>query len=325
MKSICRLSAAWIALFTVSVVVKLPDGLVRGATSQKKQTSGKNARKKRKRRRPFRWVNPLPKRHYPPGLMHKTFRSPSMNIDVGYCIYLPPGYNDPQNAGRRYPVVYYLHGGRPGDETRSVGLATFIHDAMSRGRVASAIYVFVNGGAVSHYNTPEKHSMGEDVFVKELIPHIDRTFRTIAARRGRGLEGFSQGGRGTARIMFKHPELFCSAAPGGGGHATEKRISENNGRENPNLKFALGDNTYDLARRYAKNPRPPLRILIFVGDKGFNYQNNLAYMKFLTSLHIPFEQMIVQGAPHSAKIIYQKRGLEIMRFHADNFKQATRP
>ena len=321
MKFNCRLYVSSIALLIVGVIVTAPEGMFRQAAAESKPAARK---KRKKRRRPFHWVNPLPKRHYPPGLMHKTFRSPSMKIDVGYCIYLPSGYNDSRHSDRRYPVVYYLHGGRPGNETRSIGLTNYIHDAMSRNRVAPAIYVFVNGGAVSHYNTPDKHSLGEDVFIKELIPHVDKTYRTIAARRGRALEGFSQGGRGTARIMFKHPELFCSAAPGGGGYATEKRISENNGEENPHLKFAPGDNTYDLARRYAKNPHPPLRILIFVGDQGFNYQNNLAYMKFLTALHIPFERMIVHGVPHSAKIIYDKRGLEIMRFHAGNFKRAAR-
>jgi endo-1,4-beta-xylanase len=122
--------------------------------------------------------------------------------------------------------------------------------------------------------------------------------------------------------MFKHPGLFCSAAPGGAGHGHEKRISESDGRESEFLKFAPGYNTYDLARGYAKNPRPPLAILIFVGDKGFNYENNLAYMEFLTSLEIPYRKLIVPGAPHSANIIYQKSGLEIMRFHAENFDKA---
>jgi endo-1,4-beta-xylanase len=123
--------------------------------------------------------------------------------------------------------------------------------------------------------------------------------------------------------MFKHADLFCSAAPGGGGHATEKRISENDGRENESLKFAPGDNTYDLARKYAAGSRPPLRILIYVGTKGFNYENNLAYMKFLDSLKIPYERLIVPDAPHSAKIIYDKESLAIMKFHAESFRLAA--
>ncbi|QDT40957.1 Carbohydrate acetyl esterase/feruloyl esterase precursor [Gimesia alba] len=277
--------------------------------------------KPKKKRPPFRWVNKL--KQELPGVQHAIFRSPSMKVDVGYCIYLPPQYNDPQNRTERFPVVYYLHGGRPGSETKSVRLVQHIHKQISAGKVTPMIYVFVNGGPVSHYNMPDReHAMGEDVFVKELIPHIDATYRTIAARKGRAIEGFSQGGRGTTRIMFKYPERFCSAAPGGAGHATEKRISEQNGRESANLVFVKGDNTYDLARKYAKHPEPALRILIHVGTKGFNYQNNLAYMEFLKSLKIPFEQLIVPDVPHSAVQIYEKEGLKIMQFHADNFRRA---
>ncbi len=273
-------------------------------------------KKPKKKPRKFSWVNPLKQKI--PGVKHATFRSSSMGIDVGYCIYLPPAYS--HTARKRFPVVYYLHGGRPGSEIKSVSLARLMHQHIKAKKVPPMIYVFVNGGPVSHYNYPQiKNGMGEDVFIKELIPHIDRTYRTIADRSGRGLEGFSQGGRGTARIMFKHPNLFCSAAPGGGGHATEKRISENEGRESERLKFALGYNTWDLAKKYAKNPTPKLSILVHVGTKGFNYQNNLQYMEYLNSLKIPFEKLIVKDAPHSARIIYQKNGLDLMRFHAKNF------
>lgn len=290
------------------------------STAAAQQAAG--GQKKKPAPKPFRWVNPLPKGNWPDGLKHSTFRSPSMDIDVGYCIYLPPGYEASANAKHRYPVVYYLHGGRPGSETKSIGLVPLIDRAMRQAHVPPAIYVFVNGGAVSHYNYPQKKSMGEDVFVKELIPHVDTTYRTIAKREGRGIEGFSQGGRGTTRIMFRHPELFCSAAPGGAGHSTEKRISEENGRENDSLIFAPGYNTWDLAREYAKHPGPKLSILVHVGTKGFNYENNLEYMAFLDSLKIPYEKLIVEDAPHSAKIIYEKKGLDLLRFHARNFERA---
>lgn len=268
---------------------------------------------------PFRWVNTP--RMMPTGVQHGVFESPSMKQEVGYCIYLPPSYET--DTDRRYPVVYYLHGGRPGSEAKSIGLANNFHRYLSESQAPDMIYVFVNGGPVSHYNLADrKDAMGEDVFVKELIPFIDKTYRTIADRKGRGLEGFSQGGRGTTRIMFKHPDLFCSAAPGGSGYATEKRISEENGRENENLVFASGDNTWDLARKYAESKEPALRIMLHVGTEGFNYENNLEYMKFLESLKIPFERMVVDGAPHSAQKIYDKRGLELVKFHAENFRRS---
>ena len=309
-------------LFTVAASYALLSANCVSSVAQEQKNGDQKAevvsKKKKKPPQPFRWVNPL--KQEVPGVSHATFKSPSMGIDVGYCIYLPPEYDKPSSSSNRYPVVYYLHGGRPGSELKSVKLASHFQRHMKDGGVPSMIYVFVNGGPVSHYNMPDrKHGMGEDVFVKELIPHVDATYRTIASRSGRGIEGFSQGGRGTTRIMFRHPDLFCSAAPGGAGHATEKKISEDNGRESENLVFSAGYNTYDTAREFSKREHPDLPILIHVGTAGFNYENNLAYMKFLDSLKIPYQRLIVKDAPHSAVKIYEANGLDIMKFHARNF------
>jgi len=268
---------------------------------------------------PFHWVNVFPKDKYP-GLQHGTFASASNKVDVGYCIYLPPGYDDVENKSRRYPVVYWLHGGRPGGENKSISLTPFLDDAIKKGKVPPTIYVFPNGGAVSHYDYPKLKSLGETAFIKELIPHIDKTYRTIASREGRALEGFSQGGRGTARYMFKYPELFCSAAPMGGGHQHEKRISENNGDEG-DYQFEPENDTYHLAKKYAAENKNPVRIFVAVGDKDMNYQANLDWMEYLRSLKIPFEHKIVEGVPHSAQGVYDKIGLDVMKFHAENFKK----
>ena len=79
-----------------------------------------------------------------------------------------------------------------------------------------------------------------------------------------------------------------------------------------------------MARKYAANLKPELNILVYVGNKGFNYQNNLEWMKHLKKLKIPYERIIVADAPHSATIIYEKRGVEIMGFHAANFAKALK-
>ena len=299
--------------------------VVSGSTDQGAQAQGK---KKQKSSDPFSWVNQPSKASVEVPIQHKTFRSQSMGADVGYCIYLPPNYEKSERTKSRYPVVYYLHGGRPGSELKSIGLSACIEKAIQSNRVPPMIYVFINGGPMSHYDYPQiENGQGESVFIEELIPHIDSTYRTIASRKGRGIEGFSQGGRGTARIMFRHPELFCSAAPGGGGFATEKKISENDGHESDRVVFAEGYNAYDTARLYAsseKQKQYPLRVLIHVGTKGFNYENNLEYMKFLNQLGIKFEKLVVQDVPHSAHKIYERQGDALMKFHAQNFSDASR-
>ncbi len=276
----------------------------------------------RSRRKPFSWTNPPSQKQAHPRLTHATFDSPSMGIPVGYNIYLPPGYEDGTNRDTRYPVIYYLHGGRPGNESLSIGLVKFVHGAVDSGQVRPVIFVWVNGGKVSHYNYG--NSQGEDVFVRELIPHIDSTYRTIAHRGGRALQGFSQGGRGTSRIMFKYPALFISAAPGGPGYATEKQIAESGGIEMDSrfgevaepLDFGAGNDAYSRAREYAKHPtQPPLSIMIWVGTKGFNFQATLEYLGFLYGLGIPAERLVVPGAGHHPGAIYERNGVDLLKFH----------
>ena len=45
-------------------------------------------------------------------------------------------------------------------------------------------------------------------------------------------------------------------------------------------------------------------------------------MTFLESLKIPFDRLIVPDVPHSAQKIYEQRGLDLMKFHAESFRRA---
>ncbi len=278
---------------------------------------------------PFAWVSPLinaewAKKILPPTVKHETFKSPSMGIDVGYYVYLPPGY---EASTERYPVVYHLHGGRPGGESKAVRLASYVDAAIQKGTIKPTIYVFPNGGPVSWYDMPEmKNGMGETVFVKEVVPHIDATYRTWGNREGRALEGYSQGGRGTTRIMFKHPELFLSVAPGGSGYGPEKVIQEHEGYESETLRFLpIGYNTWDLAKAYAESKdRPQLNIMLWDGTKCFNFEFNQKFSAYLTELGIKHEFLVIDGVPHTATGSYDKNGDDVMGHHQKTF-DAHRP
>jgi predicted peptidase len=84
---------------------------------------------------PFAWVSPMQnaewaKKSLPATVKHATFKSASMGVEVGYYIYLPPGYETSQE---KYPVVYHLHGGRPGSESKAVRLASYVDAAIPKG------------------------------------------------------------------------------------------------------------------------------------------------------------------------------------------------
>ena len=144
----------------------------------------------------------------PTGVTHHTYDSPSMRKDVGYCIYLPPSYA--KDSLKRYPVIYNLHGAG-GNEFRTLYNAEVLHEGIVAGRWPEMIMVFPNGGRATMYqDSADGRFLAETTFIKELIPHIDKTYRTIAGRRGRCLEGFSMGGRGSTHLAMKFPEMFCS-------------------------------------------------------------------------------------------------------------------
>src|SRR5437660_146824 len=89
------------------------------------------------------WVNPPPPGFLPEGMTHHTYFSPSMGHDVGYCIYLPPGYD--QHPQHRFPVIYNLHGINR-NELHGMLNAQVLQEGIVGGRWPDVIMVFPNGG-----------------------------------------------------------------------------------------------------------------------------------------------------------------------------------
>lgn len=134
-----------------------------------------------------------------------------LNRAVKYSIYLPPDY---YISTRRYPVVYLLHG--YGDNETSwvqFGEADRLIDAGIRsGELPPMIVVMPDAGATWYVNDYQTKVRYEDMFVQELIPHIDSTFRTRPQREFRGVSGLSMGGFGSLTLAMHHPDLFSSCA-----------------------------------------------------------------------------------------------------------------
>lgn len=137
-----------------------------------------------------------------------TFRSPSLGKDVAYVVDLPDSY---ATGFRRYPVVYALHGlfESPSFWERR-GLAPLFHDAVTKKEFPEAIVVAVDGGNTFFVNGPQ--GKYEDLVVKDLVSHVESTYRTAPGRDGRALLGISMGGYAALRIALTHPDLFGAVA-----------------------------------------------------------------------------------------------------------------
>jgi S-formylglutathione hydrolase FrmB len=129
---------------------------------------------------------------------------------VAYCAALPSGY-DARSA--RYPVLYFLHGLFENEKSWSEhsGQRTW-ESLMSQGKIGPFIVVMPDGGESFYINSFDGRERYEDFLIQELIPAIDRKYRTAANRAARGISGVSMGGYGATHLGMRHPEIFGSAS-----------------------------------------------------------------------------------------------------------------
>jgi len=258
----------------------------------------------------------------PAGVEHKTFASASMKLDVGYNLWLPPQYAaEPQ---RRFPVIYFLHG-RGGNESSHLGAFKLLAEAVAAGTVPPAIYVHAMAGRNSGYvDAPDGSVMGETVVIKELIPHIDATYRTIAERRGRAVQGFSKGGQGALLYAFKFPELFSSVIGYAAGLASGAELK----KELPAVfKQMHGDSVeqfdatsaWAFARSNAAKLKTGIAIAIVIGDKDQHLDRNRRMHALLDQLGIPHHYQELPGIGHDTGKVYQLVGAEGFVFHGKAF------
>ena len=131
-----------------------------------------------------------------------------------YSIYLPPGYGqDPQ---RRYPVVYLLHGGSGSDTFfLDLGIQDTMDAGVASGAVGPMILVLVDGGPMFDGGGDPAEDF-DQYFVSDLVPAVDRVWRTEPERAGRAVGGISVGGRHALAIAAENPSLVVAV----GAHST---------------------------------------------------------------------------------------------------------
>jgi enterochelin esterase-like enzyme len=135
-----------------------------------------------------------------------AFHSHALDGTLHYEVYLPSGY---ATSGKRYPVVYFLHG-LPSSGT-AYQAAGFVESALDA-TGDEAILVAPQG---ARWNEPDPeyvdHGPGdrwETAIATDLVHTVDSRFRTIAARDGRALIGLSAGGFGAMHIALAHLSEF---------------------------------------------------------------------------------------------------------------------
>ena len=134
------------------------------------------------------------------------FQGKLINATLPYNVILPPGYR--VAATTRYPVLYLLHG--HGGHYTDWLTRTNVADYAAQYRMIIVMPEgnnswYVDGAAGSN----DKY---ESYILQELMPDVDKRYRTIQSRYGRAIAGLSMGGYGAIKYGVKYPATFVFAA-----------------------------------------------------------------------------------------------------------------
>ena len=139
-------------------------------------------------------------------VLKDSFQSASVQLQLKYTVVLPASYS--QKDTMRYPVVYILHG-HSGNYTSWITYAKLPVELATQ---YNCIIILPDGGNSWYVNwtgqTDGKQHRWEDMLVKDLIPDVDKKYRTVATKKGRAIGGLSMGGYGALAVGLKNQGLF---------------------------------------------------------------------------------------------------------------------
>ncbi|HSF90345.1 MAG TPA: alpha/beta hydrolase-fold protein [Saprospiraceae bacterium] len=141
-----------------------------------------------------------------------SMQSAILGQEVKYSIVLPADYF---KTKKKYPVVYLLHG--LGDDESSWleygRIAQITDKEIGDKEITSMIFVMPQGFRNYYVNDFAGNFLYEDMFIQELVPFIDNTYRTIQDNTHRAVMGYSMGGFGALMLPARHPDVFSVSVP----------------------------------------------------------------------------------------------------------------
>lgn len=215
-------------------------------------------------------------------LDHAQIESAVLTSPLAYQVYTPPCYQAfPQ---QRYPVVYLLHGyGFSENQWVRLGVVELADRLISQGEIQPIIIVLpqesdqLGQPPQEQFGQPTRNYFG-DALVRELVPAVDASFRTIPQRQSRAIGGVSRGGNWAFHLGLTHWSLFGLVA----GHSASLFMVDTNAT------------VEDWLANIPPDQFPTFFIDSGRGDLGFD--NILNFETILDTKNVPHELHIYPGS-----------------------------
>lgn len=124
-------------------------------------------------------------------------------------VYVPAEYE--KSTNKKYPVLYLVHGWGEDENGWSIQghLENIMDGLIASGKAVPMIIVMPSGDIKTNSDVRTASGNITDIYVKDLIPFIDKTFRTYTDREHRAMAGLSRGGMQTTSTVFANMDKFA--------------------------------------------------------------------------------------------------------------------
>lgn len=223
---------------------------------------------------------------------------PSVEGSTGtLVVYTPPGYT--KEKAKKYPVFYLISGTTDTEETfYKVGKTNFILDNLiADGKAKPMIVVMPYGNPAARIAEQKGLSKPADIMnrdsedavkrakffetdlVTNIIPYIEKNYRTLNTRENRAIAGFSRGGGQTLRAAFNNMDKFawvCSYAS--------------------YISPAEMDRIFSHITTNAEQTNKQLKLLWSgIGTEDFLYKGTVEFEEYLKAKKVNFKSYVTDG------------------------------
>ena len=159
-------------------------------------------------------------------ISHPWYDSKILGINRRLTVYTPYGYE--ANPKAKYPVLYLLHGAGGDEEAwSSMGrTAQILDNLIAKGLAKPMIVVMPNGNPNQQaaqtfglpttemdWRNPDNRNNYVRSLVEEIVPFIEKNYRTVAKKSHRAIAGLSMGGGHTIAASGMYPDAFDYICP----------------------------------------------------------------------------------------------------------------
>lgn len=216
-----------------------------------------------------------------------------MAREMPYRVIYPTNYNSQKD--KNFSTIYLLHGltghfDNWADKTKLTDFAKNYNYIIVMPEGDNGWYTDSSSAAYDKY---------ESYIVQELIPEIDKKYRTISDRGHRAIAGLSMGGYGSIKFGLKYPEKFALVGSFSGALGAASFSEKNAGGIGKAIDAIFGATdsekrlSNDIFKIVKEMPAEKIKNLPFIyldcGTEDFLIQSNRDFAALLFEKKIPHE------------------------------------